>query len=105
MHVEEVMDPAVLAIGKGRLLSGLAHPAVLRRCWALLPSVQFNGFENEARHDSQGAEVSFTQQQHRICSAGDVYSSPGDSCRFSPRTFSMSTGGKNYAGGMELIRE
>nr|XP_011461365.1 PREDICTED: uncharacterized protein LOC101306895 isoform X6 [Fragaria vesca subsp. vesca] len=83
----EFMDPAILAVGKGRLQGGLNNPGVEMR--SNYPS-QLSAFENDARLQLL-MQRSFPQQQNlRYPDFGDGYSHVNDSYGLSSRLLDQS---------------
>lgn len=83
----EFMDPAILAVGKGRLQGGLDNPGVEMR--SNYPS-QLSAFENDARLQLL-MQRSFPQQQNlRYPDFGDGYSHANDSYGLSSRLLDQS---------------
>lgn len=83
----EFMDPAILAVGKGRLQGGLNNPGVEMR--SNFPS-QLSAFENDARLQLL-MQRSFSQQQNlRYPDFGDGFSHVNDSYGISSRLLDQS---------------
>ncbi|XP_062011575.1 uncharacterized protein LOC133728181 isoform X1 [Rosa rugosa] len=83
----EFMDPAILAVGKGRLQGGLNNPGVDMR--SNFPS-QLSAFENDARLQLL-MQRSFSQQQNlRYPDFGDGYSHVNDNYGMSSRLLDQS---------------
>ncbi|KAJ4725944.1 RNA binding (RRM/RBD/RNP motifs) family protein [Melia azedarach] len=78
----EFMDPAILAVGKGRLPSGLNNPSLDIR--SNFPT-QLSAFENEARLQLMMERSLSPHQNLRYANIGDSFSSLGDSYGISPR--------------------
>lgn len=76
------MDPAILAVGKGRLPSGLNNPSLDIR--SNFPT-QLSAFENEARLQLMMERSLSPHQNLRYANIGDSFSSLGDSYGISPR--------------------
>lgn len=72
----EFMDPAILAVGKGRLQGGLNNPTLDMR--SNFPQ-QLNGFDNEATLQLMMQRSLSQQQNLRYNSMGDGFSSLSDS--------------------------
>ncbi|KAI4322211.1 hypothetical protein L6164_021923 [Bauhinia variegata] len=78
----EFMDPAILAVGKGRLQGTLNSPGLDMR--SNFPS-QLNYFENEARLQLLMQRSLSPQQNHRFSEMGHTFSQHGDSYGISSR--------------------
>lgn len=78
----EFMDPAILAVGKGRLQSGLNNPGLDMR--NNFPS-QLNAFENEARLQLMMERSLSPHQNLRYANIGDSLSPLNDSYGISSR--------------------
>ncbi|XP_022634179.1 uncharacterized protein LOC106756133 isoform X2 [Vigna radiata var. radiata] len=78
----EYMDPAILAVGKGRLQGALNSPALDIRS-NFMP--QLNYFENDARLQLLMQRSLSPQQNHRFSEIGNTFSQLGDSFAVSSR--------------------
>ncbi|KAL2328671.1 hypothetical protein Fmac_022098 [Flemingia macrophylla] len=78
----EFMDPAILAVGKGRLQGALNSPAPDMRS-NFMP--QLNYFENDARLQLLMQRSLSPQQSHRFSEIGNTFSQLGDSFALSSR--------------------
>ncbi|KAI4334450.1 hypothetical protein L6164_019144 [Bauhinia variegata] len=78
----EFMDPAILAVGKGRLQGALNSPGLDMR--SNFPS-QLSYFENEARLQLLMQRSLSSQQNHRFSEVGNTFSQLGDSHGISSR--------------------
>ncbi|CAJ1979370.1 unnamed protein product [Sphenostylis stenocarpa] len=78
----EYMDPAILAVGKGRLQGALNSPALDIRS-NFMP--QLNYFENDARLQLLMQRSLSPQQNHRFSEIGNAFSQLGDSYAVSSR--------------------
>jgi len=78
----EYMDPAILAVGKGRLQGALNSPALDIRS-NFMP--QLNYFENDARLQLLMQRSLSPQQNHRFSEIGNTFSQLGDSYAVSSR--------------------
>ncbi|KAL5765903.1 hypothetical protein ACOSP7_016520 [Xanthoceras sorbifolium] len=83
----EFMDPAILAVGKGRLQGGLNNPGLDMR--SNFPS-QLSAFENEARLQLMMQRSLSPHQNLRYPDIGDNFSSLGDSYGISSRLMDQS---------------
>ncbi|XP_024031778.1 uncharacterized protein LOC21394467 isoform X3 [Morus notabilis] len=83
----EFMDPAILAVGKGRLQGGLNNPALEMR--SNFPS-QFSPFENDARLQLLMSRSLSPQQNLRFPDIGDGFSHLSDSYGISSRLVEQS---------------
>ncbi|KAK4849840.1 hypothetical protein QYF36_001304 [Acer negundo] len=83
----EFMDPAILAVGKGRLQGGLNNPGLDMR--SNFPS-QLNAFENEARLQLMMQRSLSPHQNLRYPDIGDNFSSLSDSYGISSRLMDQS---------------
>ncbi|KAK7262378.1 hypothetical protein RJT34_29949 [Clitoria ternatea] len=78
----ECLDPAILAVGKGRLQGGLNSPALDMRS-NFMP--QLNYFENDARLQLLMQRSLAPQQNHRFSEIGNAFTQLGDSYGVSSR--------------------
>lgn len=78
----EFMDPAILAVGKGRLQGAFNNPALEMRS-NFMP--QLNYFENDARLQLLMQRSLSPQQNLRFSEIGNTFSQPGDSYAVSSR--------------------
>lgn len=78
----EFMDPAILAVGKGRLQGSLNSPMLDMQSNY---SPQLNYFENEARLQLLMQRSLSPQQNHRFSEIGNTFSHLGDSYGISSR--------------------
>ncbi|GMN24520.1 hypothetical protein TIFTF001_000608 [Ficus carica] len=83
----EFMDPAILAVGKGRLQGGLNNPALEMR--SNFPS-QLSPFENDARLQLFMSRSLSSQQNLRFPDIGDGFSHLNDSYGISSRLVEQS---------------
>lgn len=83
----EFMDPAILAVGKGRLQGGLNNPALEMR--SNFPS-QLSPFENDARLQLLMSRSLSSQQNLRFPDIGDGFSHLNDSYGISSRLVEQS---------------